>query len=103
MLLIRDWDEKIYTYLIPTKDGQVTLPDRFWGWGYYYCSEFGPELDVKGLLKKDGIIKCHDKDLPEWGSSLWQWTYSGAPIDQWGIQMYSPSVEVSDGTLYINR
>lgn len=103
VLLIRDWDGKIYAYLIPTKDDKVTLPDRFWGWGYYDCSDFRPEVDEGGHLLKDGIIKCHDKDTPEWGASLWQWSYSGKPKDKWGIQMYAPSIEVTDTTLYINR
>lgn len=103
VLLIRDWDEKYYAYLIPTENGKVPLPDRWWGWGYYHCTDFRPELDTSGTIIKNGIIKCHDKDTPEWGASLWEWSYNGNPKDKWGINMYSPPVEVVDGTLYINR
>jgi len=90
-------------YLVPTKNGKVPLPDRWWGWGYYHCSDFYPELNESGTIRKGGIIKCHDKDTPEWGSSLWEWSYNGNPKDKWGINMYSPPVEIVDGTLYINK
>ncbi|WP_428604126.1 hypothetical protein [Sedimenticola sp.] len=103
VLLIRDWDKKYYAYLLPTENGKVILPDRWWGWGYYHCADFRPELDELGFIKKDGIIKCHDKETREWGISLWEWTYDGSPKDKWGIDMYSPPIEVNNGTLYINR
>ena len=98
-----DWDGKIYAFLVPMKDGKVTLPDRFWGWGYYDCSDFRPDLDENGYLKKGGTIRCHVKETPEWGASLWQWSYSGEPKDKWGIEMYSPAVDIANGTLYINQ
>ena len=103
VLLIKDWDANVYVYLLPTEGGKVPLPDRWWGWGYYHCSEFRPEINVSGLLRKGGHIKCHDKDTPEWGASLWEWSYDGKPKDKWGIQMYAPPVELVDSTLYINR
>ncbi|QKE63319.1 hypothetical protein HNE05_08065 [Aquipseudomonas campi] len=103
VLLVKDWDETLYVYLLPTKDSKVILPERWWGYGYYECSKFSPEADESGKLLKGGIIKCHDKETPEWGSSLWQWAYNGSPKDDWGIKMYSPPVEAKNGMLYINR
>ena len=103
VLLIRDWNEEYYVFLLPTENGKVALPDRWWGWGYYHCAEFRPELNESGSIVKGGAIKCHDKATPEWGASLWEWKYDGSPTDKWGIHMYAPPVEIANGTLFINR
>lgn len=103
VLLIKNWDSQRYIYLLPTKNGKVAMPDRWWGWGYYHCSDFRPETDSNGYIRKYGTIKCHDKDTPEWGASLWEWSYDGNPVNEWGIKMRSPKTEVVNDTLYINN
>ena len=103
VLIIRDWDSSIYTYLLPTENEKFTMPDRWWGWGYYHCTDFRPEVELVGTIRKNGIIKCHDNETPEWGASLWEWSYNGKPVIKWGIDMYSPTTEVVNGTLYINH
>ena len=103
VLLIRDWDNQLYVYILPTKDEKTIMPDRWWGWGYYDCADFRPDLDKTGSIKKSGSIRCHDKEKPEWMADQWEWSYDGTPKDQWGINMNSPSTELKSGTLYINQ
>lgn len=103
VLIIKAWDEKHYVYLLPTKGGKVALPDRWWGWGRYHCSDFRPEVDVKGFIRKGGVIRCHDEETSDWGASLWQWAYDGKPKEEWGVEMYAPPYEVANGVVYINR
>lgn len=103
VLLIRDWDHRLYVYLVPTEDDKVPLPERWWWWGWHKCSDFRPETDKTGFLKKGGVIKCHDEDLPEWGMELWQWSYDGEPKKNWIAKMKAPSIDLKDDYIYINK
>jgi len=100
VLLLRDWDGVTYTYLLPTKNQSVPMPDRFWGWGWYDCVDFRPELDAVGKIEKDGVVKCHDKDL---NTDNWEWSYDGQPKYWWLPEMYAPPVEVVGDKLHINK
>lgn len=66
ILIIKDWSGNLYVHQLPTEDGAVSLPDRYWGWAVYGCKDFGPEIDNNNNILKNGKIKCHDKDIPEW-------------------------------------
>ena len=72
VLLIKDWDQRLYVYLVPTEDGKVPLPENWWWWGWHKCADFRPETNNNGFLKKNGVIRCHDRDTPEWGKDLWR-------------------------------
>jgi len=101
VLIIHNWDKKILVYLLPSKDGKIELPDRYWGYGIESCSEFGPESDQLGNIKKDGIIKCHDENIVS--GSLWEWTYGGIPLNEYGIKMQKVSYERVGEKIAINR
>ena len=104
VLIIKDWNGEIYVHLLPTENGAVALPYRFWGWAIATCIKFGPETEQNGKLVKSGIIKCHDKHEPKWWSfSEWEWSYSGKTLVQWKPDLFSPEFEIKDGTLYINK
>lgn len=100
VLVLRDWDGVIYAYLVPTNNGRIPMPDRFWGWGWYDCEDFRPELDLNGKIKKDGVVKCHDNN-PNINS--WEWSYNGSPRYKWLPVMYAPPVEIVGDKLFINR
>ena len=103
VLIIKDWDGKIFVHLLPTENNEVSLPDRFWGWAVTTCINFGPELESNEKISKSGIIKCHDKDDQGWGGfSRWKWNYSGKSLVEWTPDLYSPKYEIKDGTLYVN-
>lgn len=103
VLIIKDWDENIYVHMIPTETDSVIMPERFWGWGYYQCKNFGPDLNKNRSLVKLGKIRCHDKDAPEWmAKEQWVWKYSGKSEGIWMDDMYSPSYDIQENTLYIN-
>lgn len=103
VLIIKDWDGEIYSYLMPTKDGKVIMPDRWWGWGYDYCENFGPDLGEANAIERSGYIRCHDADVPEWRETVWVWSYSGTAQSSWMDDMYSPGHEINGNYLYINR
>jgi len=103
VLIIKDWDGKIYSYLMPTKEGKIVMPDRWWGWGYDYCENFGPDLAKNNRIAKAGHIRCHDIDIPEWRKKEWVWSYNGIAQSSWMDNMYSPGHEIIGNYLYINR
>lgn len=103
VLIIKDWDGSIYSYIAPTADGKVVMPDEWWGWGYYNCTNFGPEIGTNNKIKRSGFIKCHDSDVPEWRKEEWEWSYSGKSQQYWMDNMYSPDHEIKGSYLYINR
>jgi len=103
VLIIKDWDGTVYSYLAPSKDGKVVMPDRWWGWGYYNCSDFGPDIQANDKIKRSGFIKCHDADVPEWRNEDWEWSYNGESQRPWMDSMYSPGYEIKGRYLYINR
>ena len=103
MLIIRDWDNNIYSYLVPINDKKIPMPDQYWGISSYDCSDFRPELSGDGKIKRLGVIACHDAEIPEWGAEAWQWTYGGKSSISWVPDMYSPGFEIEGGILYVNR
>ncbi|WP_444930827.1 hypothetical protein ACJJIF_03325 [Microbulbifer sp. SSSA002] len=103
VLIIKDWDGSIYSYMVPIEQGKVIMPDRWWGWGYFHCANFGPEMRVDNKIKKSGYIKCHDTDVSEWQREEWVWSYSGKSQKSWVESMYSPGHEINGNYLYINR
>ena len=103
VLIIKDWSENLHVHLLPTENGSISLPDRYWGWAMYGCNNFGPETDANDNIVKNGIIKCHDKDMPKWWNpKQWLWSYSGKALHEWLPDMYSPKYEIKEGILYIN-
>lgn len=103
VLIIKDWSGDLYVHLLPTENGAVSLPDRYWGWAVYGCKDFGPEIDRNNNILKNGKIKCHDKDIPEWwNKNQWLWGYSGKATYEWLPDMSSPKYEIKEDTLYIN-
>ncbi len=101
VLIIFDWNKSLHAYLLPTKNGEIELPARYWGIGFETCSEFGPETDELGRIKQDGVIKCHDDKIDS--GSQWEWTYSGLPINEHGIKMQKVSYERVGDKIAINR
>lgn len=103
VLIIKDWSGDLYVHLLPTENGAVSLPERYWGWAVYGCKNFGPEIDTNKNILKLGVIKCHDTDIPQWlNANQWLWSYSGKALHEWLPDMYSPKYEIKEGALYIN-
>ena len=103
VLIIRDWDGEIYSYLVPTIKGKVSMPEKFWGWGYYQCEDFRPTLNSDKRILESGVIACHDTNAPDWGKKVWKWSYDGKSKYHWIADMYAPGFEVKSDVLYINR
>ncbi|VAW70755.1 hypothetical protein MNBD_GAMMA10-2712 [hydrothermal vent metagenome] len=103
VLIIKDWSGNLYVHLLPTKNKTVSLPDRYWGWAVYGCKDFGPETDKNNNIIKNGSIKCHDTDMPEWfDPNQWLWSYSGKAAHEWLPNMFSPKYEIKEDILFIN-
>ncbi|HED35618.1 MAG TPA: hypothetical protein ENJ08_15595 [Gammaproteobacteria bacterium] len=103
VLIIKNWSGKFFVHIVPTKNGLVTMPDYWWGWGYYHCKNFGPETDENNNIKKQGLILCHDKNINDWEHERWRWTYSGKALSEWVSDIKSPDFEVRGDILYINE
>ena len=103
VLIIKDWSNKIYVHILPLENNVVVMPERWWGWGYFHCNDFSPEVIENNKIRKHGKIKCHDKNAPEWlKESEWVWEYSGKSLGQRTHDMISRSYEINHNTLYVN-
>lgn len=107
ILIIKDWDQTIYSYLIPAEADKVLMPDFYrWGSGFYKCSDFRPDLDQNNKIANNGSIRCHDTDTPKRDSAAWAWAYTGkkrAANTVWLPDLIDPKHEVKSGYIYINR
>ncbi len=103
LLILRDWDGTVHAFLIPGDDEGVLMPERFWGFGNYTCRDFRPDTDPAGRLVPGGLIRCHDREIAQWGLQQWRWRYSGQADDEWIEDMWEPSHEVRADSLYLNR
>lgn len=102
VLIIRDWDGTVYSYLVPMEDNRVLMPDMYWGRTVYDCTDFGPEIEISGRIKASGVIKCHDPDVQAWWRDHWRWSYNGQTIHPPMGNMYSPDHEIQGEYLFIN-
>ena len=108
VMIIHDWNGKIFTHLLPLKAGKVLMPDNVWAEyrSDYHCSDFRPELNNKDQLKKEGLIGCHDKLTPSWARTRWLWKYNGEKHSKepsWSPNMITVQHEIVGNTLYVNR
>ena len=105
VLIIKDWDSSLYVYLVPTENGKVPLPERWWGWAAFgvYCKDFGPETDTNSKILKSGTIKCLDKPSENESFETWLWTYDGKSRGSWITELYRPKFEVVEQNVYINQ
>ena len=79
-LVIRDYDGEYYGYSLPTWEGAIAMPVRYWGQlGEGGCEEFGPTLE-KGRLMPGSIIQCHKPDLSGYPSYGAKWSLTGESL-----------------------
>jgi len=103
VLIIKDWDGKIRSFILPSKEGKIIMPDGRWGFGYYHCSKFGPEHDDRNKIIKNGTIKCHDAEVLGWRTKEWVWTLTGISTTKYIENMKLANQEIKGNTLYISR
>ena len=103
VLFIRDWDSQLYLYILPIEEGLVPLPERYWWWSIYGCSDFRPELGGQQKIVKNGVVTCHDDTVSDWGKKKWRWSYSGKAVDTSVPDMWAPTFEIRGNVLHINR
>lgn len=101
-LIIKNFDNSFLVYWLPTYQNSIVMPDlRWYRWGGL-CENFGPEL-VNGKIKKNGLIKCHDKEIEEYHINEWQWTLTGKKLGQWTDDMESMKSTVSGYYLILGK
>jgi hypothetical protein len=72
VLLIRDKDGKLFTWLVVVKDGRRRLPDQAW-WRPGYPCELEPNFE-------SGEIACNDNRASEWSRSRYRWKIDGTSL-----------------------
>lgn len=85
IILMKLTDGSIRAWSVPTKNGNIGMPDHHWWRPFFPCKDFGPSK-VDGLIDMHSHFKCHDTDIPhEWWATAWQWDLSGKAIDSSAI------------------
>lgn len=105
VLIIKDWDNSLFVYLIPTEADKVPLPERWWGWAAFgvYCTDFGPQQDESKKILRSGFVTCKDEPPEEGNFDYWQWAYSGVSKNKWIANLYQPKYELIENYVYINQ
>lgn len=76
-LVIKDYNDNIVLFTLPTDDEKVLLPDTSW---YRYagsCNKFHPEM-LYDKMKRNGVITCHDERFRD--DNKWRWNYKGKSL-----------------------
>jgi len=103
IMVIKNWDSKIYVYILPTKDGKIVMPDTPNGWwGYYECSDFSPEMDKNNKIVRGGHIVCHDKNAMAYNHVDWVWSINGKALGYKMPPMDIPKTEQVGNKIYLN-
>jgi hypothetical protein len=103
MLILRDFDKRIFVYWIPKSNEGFIMPDiHWWRWGGT-CLNFGPD-SVHGKLVKEGLIQCHDKNISDFSqSSEWKWTYQGKNLGKYTDDMEGPPFNLEGNYVVIGK
>jgi hypothetical protein len=73
LLIVRRRDASLGVWRIPTRDGNVQLPDIHWWRQGQTCPRFEPDF-------RSGVIGCVGGDLGEWGRHAYRWDLEGRNI-----------------------
>lgn len=101
-LLLRDYDQQLYVYLLSLHEGKVLLPDIHWFRFGGLCEKFSPEME-NGKLKRGGTIKCHDKLDNNWWAQEWRWSYDGKNLGKSTDDLVKPKYSIKGDYLTIGR
>ncbi len=103
VLILKEENCSLHVYLIPTKENKVIMPERFWGHGSGFCSDFSPTVDANNKLLAQGEIICKDKILEQLYISDLKWSYSGKSLSKWVVEdLYSPKYEMQNNVLILS-
>lgn len=73
LLIVRRQDASLSVWRIPTRDGNVQLPDIYWWRQGQTCPRFEPDF-------RTGVIGCMGADFGEWGRHAYRWDLDGKNI-----------------------
>ena len=102
VLFIRKANGRLRVFLLPSEDGGISMPDIKWWRVVYSCQDFGPEIEHASQIVDDGVIRCHDKDAPEWWVDQWVWDYDGKSSSEYANDIPQPSYERNGNIISIN-
>lgn len=101
-LVIRDHNAKLYVYVLPVNNNKVILPDVRWRWRRGpACSAFGPEMEGASI-RKNGVIKCQDKNSGLSSFTEFHWTYDGNNSGRYTEDMIAQKHRVIENNIIIN-
>jgi len=73
LLLVRDLDSKFYLYYLPTYNGKIVMPLKWWGQYEGYCKRMSVNF---GSLPT--AIFCEEtQESMDWNSENWVWSVDG--------------------------
>jgi hypothetical protein len=77
VLIYKKHNGDVKVWSIPTKNGNVGMPDVHWWKPVYECRNFGPTM-IDGLADESNEIKCHDNssEVGNW-PDIWHWDING--------------------------
>lgn len=89
-LIMRRHDGRLAAFLLYQRDGLTIMPDYQWFRFAYACRAFGP-APGPGPFSVGAVIRCYDKEVPEFWRDLWHWDLEGHALesrsyipDMWG-------------------
>jgi hypothetical protein len=76
LLLVKDKDTKVYLYYLPTWEGKIMMPYKYWWQHEGYC----PELVAEFTAGQIPVIHCKNPDGAGFLTKQWRWSIDGGNL-----------------------
>jgi hypothetical protein len=79
LYVVRMPSDEIWALTVPLRAARVAMPGARWGRSAFDCTDFRPSAKE---LTPDSVFRCHDADVPAWGTYQWRWRLDGKSAAQ---------------------
>ena len=73
ILVVKDKNNELHAYWLPTWEGEILMPYRYWGQHEGLCTE----LKIGKYLSNEIEIYCENNNWAEFLTKQWRWTVEG--------------------------
>lgn len=101
LFVLRRNDGSVRVWDVPTKDGSVGMPDRYWWLPFYACTRFGPAM-VQGRVDEESLLECRDPEAPGgWWAHAWRWDLNGKCIGATCAEDMQVTLGIVEGRYFV--
>jgi len=76
LYVVRMPSDQVWAFTVPLRAAKVAMPGTHWGLSAFDCADFRPGVN-DAPLTPESVFRCHDADVPVWGTYQWRWKLDG--------------------------